>query len=294
MGAQGLRVEAPGDLGFALKTALASGLPTVIDVLVAADPGQPSAATWELPPLRHPEPTSAGRTPRAGDRTEPTAPESGCRPGIPKSGGVPMTPSTGAPSQHGKPWDVVVIGGGNAGLVAAITARQRAPRVLLVERAQAAMRGGNTRHTRNIRCVHGQADAFTTGPYLAEELWRDLCGVGTGPSDEKLAGLTVRESETVPAWMTGHGVRWQRPLAGTLQLGRTNHFFLGGGKALVNTYHRTAARMGIAVCYGTTVEDLVIDGDRCRGLVTGGGTIGARAVVCASGGFEADLAWLRR
>jgi len=57
MGAQGLRVEAPGDLGFALKTALASGLPTVIDVLVAADPGQPSAATWELPPLRHPEPT---------------------------------------------------------------------------------------------------------------------------------------------------------------------------------------------------------------------------------------------
>jgi acetolactate synthase I/II/III large subunit len=57
MGAQGLRVEAPGDLGLALKTALASGLPTVIDVPVAADPGQPSAATWDLPPLRHPEPT---------------------------------------------------------------------------------------------------------------------------------------------------------------------------------------------------------------------------------------------
>jgi acetolactate synthase I/II/III large subunit len=57
MGAQGLRVEAPGDLGLALKTALASELPTVIDVPVAADPGQPSAATWELPPLRHPEPT---------------------------------------------------------------------------------------------------------------------------------------------------------------------------------------------------------------------------------------------
>jgi acetolactate synthase I/II/III large subunit len=57
MGAQGLRVEAPGDLGVALKTALASGLPTVIDVPVAADPGQPSTATWELPPLGHPEPT---------------------------------------------------------------------------------------------------------------------------------------------------------------------------------------------------------------------------------------------
>ena len=205
-----------------------------------------------------------------------------------------MTPSTGAPSSGAKPWDVVIIGGGNAGLVAAITARQHGQRVLVVERAPAAMRGGNTRHTRNIRCVHAGADGFTTGSYLADELWRDLCGVGTGPSNERLAELTVRESETVPGWMSDHGVRWQRPLAGTLQLGRTNHFFLGGGKALVNTYHRTAARMGIAVCYGTTVEDLVMDGDRCRGLVTAGGTIGARALVCASGGFEADLAWLRR
>jgi acetolactate synthase-1/2/3 large subunit len=57
MGAQGLRVEAPGDLGSALKTALDSGLPTVIDVPVQADAAQPSAATWQLPPLHHPEPT---------------------------------------------------------------------------------------------------------------------------------------------------------------------------------------------------------------------------------------------
>ena len=57
MGAQGLRVETAGDLGPALKTALGSGLPTVIDVPVVADAGQPSAATWDLPPLLHPEPT---------------------------------------------------------------------------------------------------------------------------------------------------------------------------------------------------------------------------------------------
>jgi acetolactate synthase-1/2/3 large subunit len=57
MGAQGLRVEAAADLGSALKTALDSGLPTVIDVPVEADAGQPSAATWQLPPLLHPEPT---------------------------------------------------------------------------------------------------------------------------------------------------------------------------------------------------------------------------------------------
>jgi tricarballylate dehydrogenase len=193
----------------------------------------------------------------------------------------------------------VVIGGGNAGLAAALTAGrlvgQVGGRVLLLDRGPAALRGGNTRHTRNIRCAHSWSDDYSPGSYLFGELWRDLCGVGTGPGNEKLAELTVRESETVPAWMTGHGVRWQPPLAGTLHLGRTNRFFLGGGKALVNTYHRALARLGVAVRYGVTVSDLVLDGDRCTGVRTGDGELlRARAVVCASGGFEANLDWLRR
>jgi acetolactate synthase-1/2/3 large subunit len=57
MGAEGLRVETPGDLGPALKTALDSGRPTVVDVLVEPEAVQPSAATWQLPPLPHPEPS---------------------------------------------------------------------------------------------------------------------------------------------------------------------------------------------------------------------------------------------
>ena len=195
-------------------------------------------------------------------------------------------------------WDVVVIGAGNAGLVAAMAARHHVPRVLLLERASAAMRGGNTRHTRNVRCVHDQGDEYTPGTYSFDELWRDLCAVGSGPANEELAELTVRESATVPAWMTDHGIKWQRPLTGTLHLGRTNRFFLGGGKALVNAYHRTAAAMGITVWYDASVEDLVMDGDTCTAVtaVVAGERreIRGRAFVCASGGFEANTGWLRR
>ena len=194
-----------------------------------------------------------------------------------------------------QPWDVIVIGGGNAGLVAAIAARERVSRVLLLERAAAVLRGGNTRHTRNVRCVHDSGDAYTPGAYPYTELWRDLCAVGDGPADESLASLTVRLSASVPDWMTAHGVRWQPPLTGTLHLGRTNRFFLGGGKALVNTYHRTAAAAGVTVGYDRTVQDLEITGDRCTHVVLSGGMrIAARAVVCASGGFEANIPWLRR
>lgn len=191
---------------------------------------------------------------------------------------------------------MVVIGGGNAALVAAMAARHLVPRVLVLERAPYVVRGGNTRHTRNVRCVHANADDFNTGSYLYDELWDDLCHVGTGPSNEELAALTVAESESVPEWMSAHGVLWQPPLSGTLHLGRTNRFFLGGGKALLNTYYRTLSAMDISVSYESSVEGFVRDGDQVTGLlvdVEGHETmISTRAVVCASGGFEANIDWL--
>jgi tricarballylate dehydrogenase len=75
-----------------------------------------------------------------------------------------------------------------------------------------------------------------------------------GAVDLELARLTIRESTTHVAWMEEHGIRWQQALRGTLQLSRTNRFFLGGGKALVNSYYQTAERMGIEVRYDTRLS----------------------------------------
>ncbi len=199
-------------------------------------------------------------------------------------------------------YDVIVVGGGNAGLVAALSARHGAERVLLLERAPAWLRGGNSRHTRNTRCAHGEETApyaHTTGTYPEEELFEDLLQVGGGPSaNPDFARKAVHESTTVVPWMTEHGVHWQQPLRGTLHLNRTNIFFLGGGKALVNTYYQTAADMGISVRYETGVVDLLLDGNTVEGVVVEDArgerqTLRARAVVVASGGFEANLGWLK-
>jgi tricarballylate dehydrogenase len=195
-------------------------------------------------------------------------------------------------------WDVVVIGAGNAGVVAAMSARERGARVLVVERASRVMRGGNSRHTRNCRCVHDGEDAWNTGPYGYDELWSDLGAVGTGPNNEELAALTVSESESAPHWMIRHGASFQPALAGTLHLGRTNSFFLGGGKALINAYHRHAAGQGVEVIYEADVEELLWEGVTCTGVVVShaGRTYRtrARSVVCAAGGFEGNIEWLKR
>jgi tricarballylate dehydrogenase len=201
-------------------------------------------------------------------------------------------------------WDVAVLGGGNAALASALTAADNGARVLLLERAPVVFRGGNSRHTRNVRCAHEAADGYVTGPYPPAELRRDLDSVGTGPSNEALADLTIAESLSVPGWMSEHGARWQPALRGTLGLARTNRFFLGGGKALLNSYYRTAQRAGITVRYSSCVQGLEWDGSArddggaCTAVIvdTQGGTrrVTAKAVIAASGGFEANIDWLSR
>src|SRR5580658_10403852 len=156
-------------------------------------------------------------------------------------------------------YDVIVIGGGNAALCAAMAARHHAKRVLVLERAPIHMRGGNSRHTRNIRCAHSSADKFFSGPYTDEEYLADLINVTGGPANMDLAKFTVRQSNNLPQWMSDHGASWQQPLAGTLHLGRTNRWFLGGGKYLLNSYYRTAEKMGVTFRYDAFVEDLIIE-----------------------------------
>jgi tricarballylate dehydrogenase len=194
-------------------------------------------------------------------------------------------------------YDVVVVGGGNAALCAAISARRAGASVVVLERAPHHFRGGNSRHTRNFRCVHNEPDQYLTGVYAEGEFLADLRGVNGGEIDESLARIAIRQSATCPEWMAREGVRFQAALHGTLQLGRTNLFFLGGGKALMNSYYASAERLGIDVLYEADVVDLHLSNGRFESVdfnIDGSRrTIRAASIVIASGGFEANLDWLR-
>ncbi|MGX6567245.1 FAD-dependent tricarballylate dehydrogenase TcuA [Cupriavidus necator] len=189
--------------------------------------------------------------------------------------------------------DVLVIGGGNAALCAALMAREAGASVLLLESAPRAWRGGNSQHTRNLRCMHDAPQDVLVDAYPEEEYWQDLLKVTGGITDEHLARLVIRASSTCRPWMRRHGVRFQPPLSGALHVARTNAFFMGGGKALVNAYYRSAEAMGVQVRYETPVDTIELDGDRFVAARSGSQRFTARACVLAAGGFESNREWLR-
>ena len=194
------------------------------------------------------------------------------------------------------PFDVLVAGGGNAALCAAIEAAEKGRSVLVCEAAPKGFRGGNSRHVRNHRAAHDAPTDVLTGAYTVDEYMDDLMRVTGGKTNEALARMCISESAHIARWMADRGVRFQNALGGTLSLGRTNPFFLGGGKALLNALYHHAQKKGVKVLYDTEILSLDIeDGFFTAARVRSQGferTVRARTLVAASGGFQANLAWL--
>jgi tricarballylate dehydrogenase len=194
-------------------------------------------------------------------------------------------------------YDVLVVGGGNAALCAAITAARAGAAVILAEASPLPLRGGNSRHTRNLRTMHPAPTRVMTESYLEEEYWDDLLRVTGGRTDEALARMCIRASQHAPDFLASCGVVFQPSLSGTLSLSRTNAFFLGGGKALVNALYREAAKLGVVVLMDTEVQHIKVEhGFATEAVVSHCGfpeRIRFKALVAACGGFQANRNWLR-
>ncbi|OOF90683.1 hypothetical protein ASPCADRAFT_134976, partial [Aspergillus carbonarius ITEM 5010] len=224
-------------------------------------------------------------------------------------------------------FDVIVVGGGNAALVSALSAHQSGARVAIFEAAPQAERGGNSRFSSGIfRIPHNGLDSVTPlldvsaiddvqycrmGPYTADTYRGDLHRTSKGQGDREQIAVMLEQAMDTVAWMKDTlGVRWQLPLGkffdreniiraqGVVDLPPWDTIMaVGEGTGLMEALWAAVERTDIAVFQASPVADLILDGDSVRGVRVRQrqATVSflAEQVILGCGGFEAS-ARLRR
>jgi tricarballylate dehydrogenase len=220
-------------------------------------------------------------------------------------------------------YDVVVVGGGNAALCAAISAANQGARVLVLERAPIEERGGNSAYTDGLmRVVYDGVEDIRKfcpdltddevavsdfGAYTEDNFFDDMARITQYRTDPDLCEILVRKSRETILWLRDHGVRFF-PNFGR-QAYRVNGRFKfwggatiavsAGGPGLVEALFGAAEKSGVAIRYNAWVRDLVRDQSGVGGVVVTNEageleTIRAYAIVLACGGFEANAEWRAR
>jgi tricarballylate dehydrogenase len=216
--------------------------------------------------------------------------------------------------------DVVVVGGGNAGFTAAHAAAERGRSVILLEKGEQDMAGGNSFYTAGAtRIVHDGLEDLqgfieaddrhehtVVPPYSAEEYAADLAKVTEGRNDPELTEVLISESQSTLRWLNSLGLKYrlmyerqayERPDGSYLFWGGLHVGNVGGGEGLIEDHTRVAGELGVQVRYGHRATQLCVENGRVVGVavatVDGSKVIRAESVILTAGGFESDPTWRR-
>jgi tricarballylate dehydrogenase len=218
--------------------------------------------------------------------------------------------------------DVVIVGGGNAALCAALAAREHGVSVLVLERAPEEEAGGNSRFTAGaMRCVYEGVEDLKAlmpdlteqeiaqtdfGTYTEDQFFDDMYRVTEYRTDPELSEVLVRKSRETLRWMRAKGVRFA-PIWGRQAFKVDGRFKFwggltieshGGGPGLVTALTTAAQKNGITLSYDSRAIGLITDDDGVQGIrVRQGGRTGSvttKNVVLAAGGFQANAEWRTR
>lgn len=207
---------------------------------------------------------------------------------------------------------IIVVGSGNAALCAGIAAAERGADVLMLEKADEALAGGNTKYTAGAMrfAYEGAEDLLPLlsdrsdprlsrtefGGYAPETFARDLLGFNGGRPLSPEQRRLIDQSLSTMQWLGGHGVTFE-PIYSRQAFEKDGTFVFWGGLTLaarsegVGLFEmERAAFLGLGgeIRYGCAASGLVTQGGRVTGVRAGDRELAADAVILASGGFEAS------
>ena len=187
--------------------------------------------------------------------------------------------------------DVLVVGAGIAGLSTALAAHERGARVILLEKAPKAERGGNTRFSDAQICFPHKADVYCRKDYTEAQFRNDLMRLSRDRANPELVDVLVTRAADTVAWLTDLGVAWELGFPFSAGYRRRP---VEGGEGLVETLFEAVHERGLQVYYETAVRQVLTNSKGCvcgvQALAPNGFVaFRSQATVLATGGFQANV-----
>ena len=186
--------------------------------------------------------------------------------------------------------DIVIVGGGPAGLAAAVSAKQTNAdkNVILVEKLD--ILSGNGKFDMNF------FDMINTEAQKAagNDEWVGEAGLAkfleekssNGESAERIQ-VWANEEYNLDAWLRAMGVELNYNYGGTNHMAEDNQY---SGEVIQAGLEKAAAELGVDVRIGTKGVDLVMEDGACKGVIVTNNagetyTINAASTIITTGGF---------
>ena len=207
---------------------------------------------------------------------------------------------------------IIIIGSGNAAMCAGIAALERGASVVMYEKAEKILAGGNTKYTAGAMrfCFDGldslrdllkdpedeRLQITDFGSYTESKFAADLLNFNNGRPLSEEQEYLISQSHEAMSWLSSHGVKFE-PIYSRQSYKKDGRFIFWGGLAVaaanegVGLFEQQLAAytaLGGRIKYNHCVTELTKSGDTIDGVLVNGDKHEADAVILASGGFEAN------